>query len=340
MDLTIFIKDILKTKPEKVITKKQPEGGAFAVMLRKETTDHIRSWRFIVLVALIVLTFIAAIYTSLSNIKPAGAASLNPDQNLLYLKLLTVTDNTIPPFHIFLSFLAPLLGIGLGFDAINSEKNNGTLIRLMAQPIYRDNLLLAKFSSALLIISSLFIVLALLMIGTGLILTGVRMEPDEALRITGFVFVTITYVAFWLALSMTLSIVFKQAATSAITCIGLWLFFTVFYQILVNVALRSLLPDPAQLTQEQAIAYNDVVLNILRISPNQLYTDAVTTLLMPSVRSLGPLTMEQMAGAIPSPLPFTQSLMVVWPQFSGLLASVTCCFGLAYFLFMRREIRS
>ncbi|UOE49396.1 ABC transporter permease [Mucilaginibacter sp. SMC90] len=340
MDLTIFIKDILKPKPEKVITKGQPERGAFAVMLRKETTDHIRSWRFIVLVALIVLTFIAAIYTSLSNIKPTGAMFPNPDQNFLYLKLLTVTDNTIPPFHIFLSFLAPLLGIGLGFDAINSEKNNGTLIRLMAQPVYRDNLLLAKFSSALLIISSLFIVLALLMIGAGLILTGVRMEPDEVLRITGFVFVTITYVAFWLALSMTLSIVFKQAATSAITCIGLWLFFTVFYQILVNVALRSLLPDAAQLTQEQAIAYNDVVLNILRISPNQLYTDAVTTLLMPSVRSLGPLTMEQMAGAIPSPLPFTQSLLVVWPQFSGLLASVTCCFGLAYYLFMRREIRS
>jgi len=135
-------------------------------------------------------------------------------------------------------------------------------------------------------------------------------------------------------------VVFRQAATSAITGIGLWLFFTVFYQIVVNLILRSLLPDPSQLTQEQAISYNNVALNILRISPNQLYADAVTTLLMPSVRSLGPLTMEQMAGAIPSTLPFTQSLMVVWPQFCGLLAVMTCCFALAYYLFMRREIRS
>lgn len=330
----------MKPKPAKVITTRQPDAPAFSVMLGKEITDHIRSWRFIVLLALIVLTFIAAMYTSLSNIKPIAGNAQNPDQNFLYLKLLTVTDNTIPPFHIFLSFLAPLLGIGLGFDAINSEKSNGTLIRLMAQPVYRDSLLLAKFSSALLIISSLFIVLTLLMIGTGLILTGVRMEPDELLRVTGFVFITITYVAFWLSLSMTLSIVLKQAATSAITGIGLWLFFTVFYQIVVNLILRSLLPDPSQLTQEQAIRYNDVVLNIMRVSPNQLYTDAVTTLLMPSVRSLGPLTMEQMAGAIPSPLPFTQSLLLVWPQFSGLLAAMTCCFALAYYLFMRREIRT
>ncbi|WP_208644851.1 ABC transporter permease [Mucilaginibacter kameinonensis] len=340
MNLTIFIKNILKPAQVKEITKKQSEAGAFAVMLSKEITDHIRSWRFVVLIALIVLTFIAAMYSSLSNIMPITGNSHDPDHNLLYLKLLTVTDNSIPPFHIFLSFLAPLLGIGLGFDAINSEKNNGTLIRLMAQPVYRDNLLLAKFSSALLIISSLFIVLALLMIGAGLILTGVRMEPDELFRIGGFVFITITYVAFWLSLSMMLSIVFRQTATSAITAIGLWLFFTIFYQIIVNLFLRSLLPDTSQLTQEQAISYNDMVLNILRISPNQLYTDSVTTLLMPSVRSLGPLTMEQMAGAIPSPLPFTQSLMIVWPQFSGLLACMTCCFALAYCLFMRREVRS
>jgi ABC-type transport system involved in multi-copper enzyme maturation permease subunit len=51
-------------------------------------------------------------------------------------------------------------------------------------------------------------------------------------------------------------------------------------------------------------------------------------------------TMEQMAGAIPSPLPFKESIMIVWPQVSGLLASTAGCFALAYYLFMRREIRS
>ncbi|MFX9461834.1 hypothetical protein ABTO22_19640, partial [Acinetobacter baumannii] len=71
-----------------------------------------------------------------------------------------------------------------------------------------------------------------------------------------------------------------------------------------------------------------------------LYTDATTTLLMPSVRSLGPVTMEQMAGAIPAPLPFKESLMIVWPQVSGLVASTVVCFALGYYIFMRREIRS
>ncbi|UOE49206.1 ABC transporter permease [Mucilaginibacter sp. SMC90] len=316
------------------------DPGPFGVMIHKEIADHIRSWRFSILIALIVLTFIAAMYVSLANIKSAIGNTKDPDHLFLYLKLLTTTDNSIPPFHVFLSFLAPLLGISLGFDAVNSEQNNGTLTRLMAQPIYRDNLLLAKFVSALVIVSGLFFALTLLMIGGGLVLTGVRMEPQELLRILGFIVITIAYVAFWLSLSIMLSILFKQAATSALTAIGIWLFFTIFYQIVINLIVKSFLPDPAYLSQAEIISYNDVILNLQRVAPNQLYSDAVTTLLMPSVRSLGPVTMEQMAGAIPAPLPFKESVMIVWPQVSGLMASTVGCFAFAYYLFMRREIRS
>jgi ABC-2 type transport system permease protein len=322
------------------ILPKSPVSGPFSAMMRKEMADHIRSWRFIVLIILIVLTFVASLYVSLSNIKSATANAADPDHVFLYLKLLTTTDNSIPPFHVFLSFLGPLLGISLGFDAINAEQNSGTLTRLLAQPVYRDNVLLAKFASALILISVLFLALALWMIGGGLLLTGVRIEPQEVLRILGFVGLTIFYVAFWLSLSIVLSIRFRGAATSALSAIGIWLFFTVFYQIVLNLLIRSVLPDPAGLSQDQILSYNEIILDFSRIAPNQLYMDATTTMLMPSVRSLGPMTMEQMAGAIPSPLPFTESVMVVWPQISGLIGATVACFALSYFLFMRREIRS
>ncbi len=337
----ISIKNISNPTASKIQSMKSKSGDIrpFRIMVHKEIADHIRSWRFAILIGLIALTFIAAMYVSLSNIKSAIGNTNDPDRVFLYLKLLTTTDNTIPPFHVFLSFLAPLLGISLGFDAINSEQNNGTLTRLMAQPIYRDNLLLAKFVSTLIIVSSLFVALALLMVGGGLLLTGVRIEPQEVLRIFGFVIITIIYVAFWLSLSLMLSIHFKQAATSALVAIGIWLFFTIFYQIVINLAIKSFLPNPDFLSPAQIMSYNEVILNLLRIAPNQLYSDAITTLLMPSVRSLGPVTMEQMAGAIPSPLPFKESVMIVWPQVSGLIASTVICFALSYYLFMRREIR-
>jgi ABC-2 type transport system permease protein len=336
----VSLKDLSSEQLKSNEPKKPAHAGAFGVMVHKEIADHIRSWRFIVLIGLIVLTFIASMYVSLSNIKSSVSNTDDPDHIFLYLKLLTTTDNSIPPFHVFLSFLAPLLGISLGFDAINSEQNSGTLTRLMAQPIYRDNLLLAKFVSALIIVSALFVALCLMMMGGGLLLTGVRMEPQELLRIMGFIAMSIVYVAFWLSVSILLSIKFKQAATSALTAIGIWLFFTTFYQIIINLLIRSFLPDPAFLSQAEIVAYNEFILNILRLAPNQLYTDATTTLLMPSVRSLGPITMEQMARAIPAPLPFKESILIVWPQVSGLLAATVICFALSYAIFMRREIRS
>ncbi|WP_291942563.1 ABC transporter permease subunit [Chitinophaga sp.] len=314
--------------------------GPFWVMVRKEGGDHIRSWRFIVMLLLILFTFLGAMHVSLSNIRRVVTDFNDPDHVFVYLKLLTTSDNSLPTFYIFISFLGPLLGIALGFDAINSEKNNGTLVRLLAQPVYRDNLLLAKFYAALTIVGVLFLSLVLLMIGAGLLITGVPMEAAELFRILTFVVLSMIYVGFWLSLSIALSVLFKHAATSALTAIGIWLFFTVFYQLIVNMVVRTVLPDPASLQPEQVVIYNNIILSWFRLAPSQLYTDAATTLLMPSVRSLGPLTMEQMAGAIPAPLSFRESLMVVWPQVTGLVAATVVCFAGAYYFFMRREIRT
>jgi len=50
--------------------------------------------------------------------------------------------------------------------------------------------------------------------------------------------------------------------------------------------------------------------------------------------------MEQAYGAIPNPLPLGQSLLIVWPQLTGLIAATVVCFALSYISFMRREIRS
>ena len=315
-------------------------ASPFSVMVRKEVADHIRGWRSIVLLLLVVLTFFGSMYISLSNISRAVDNAGDPDHLFLYLKLLTITDGTLPPFHVFIGFLGPLLGIGLGFDAINAEQNNGTLTRLLAQPVYRDNLLLAKFTGALIVVSVLFLSLGLLMIGGGLLFTGVKIVPQEFLRILCFIILSIIYIGFWLSLSILLSVIFKQAATSALTAIGIWLFFTIFYQILLNLIVKAFLPDPALLSQEEMAKYNNVILTFLRFVPSQLYTDGTTTLLMPSVRSLGPLSMEQMANAIPAPLSLRDSLLIVWPQLCGLTAATMVCFALAYYLFMRREIRT
>lgn len=313
-------------------------GHSFWVIVNKEVADHLRSWRFIILMLIIILTCMGSLYTSLTTIGTTIKPN-DPNNSFLFLRLFTASDGTLPSFLVFISFLGPLLGIALGFDAISSEHNKGTLSRILSQPIYRDYLLNAKFVAALIVVSILLFTLGFLVMGFGLIAIGIPPTADEFLRMISFLLVSVLYVAFWLNLSIFFSICFRQAATSALAGIAIWLFFSVFYNMVLNIVGKSLSPHPWA-TDTQIIAFQRFMLSLLRISPIELYNEVTNTLLMPSLRSLGPLSMEQVQGAIPSPLPVGQSLLVSWPQLTGLIAITLLCFGLSYVLFMRREVRS
>lgn len=334
------------TGTEKVETKESSSSGKasytrnvnpFWVIVRKEISDHVTSWRFNILVILLALTCLGSLYTAITSIG-TGAKGNEPDDAFLFLKLFTVTDGTLPSFTVFISFLGPLLGIALGFDAINSEHNRGTLSRLMAQPIHRDYVINAKALAALFVISVMFFALCFLVMGIGIIRTGIPPTPEEFLRIVCFILISICYVAFWLNLSIFFSVRFRQPATAALCGISVWIFFTVFYGMIVNVIAKVSAPS-LMASESEVIRYKQFIQNLLRLVPSQLFSDATTTLLMPSVRSLGPLTMEQVIGAVPSPLPLGQSLLLVWPQVTGLVAATLLCFALSYVSFMRREIR-
>ncbi len=311
----------------------------FWIIVRKEISDHVNSWTFIILLIILALTTLGSLYTALSNLRDAVNVK-NPEESFIFLKLFTATDGNLPAFFIFLGFLGPLLGIGLGFDAINSEQSRGTLSRMLAQPIPRDYLINAKFVASLYVISVLLFALAFLVMGIGLIAVGIPPSPEEFARIIIFVLLSIVYVAFWLNLAILFSVRFQQPATSALAGIAVWLFFAIFYPLIINSVAKAMEPASAVEAKLQALPLEQFRVSLLRFSPNVLYSEATTTLLIPSVRSLGPLSMEQVQGAIESALPLGQSILLVWPQVTALIAGTVLCFLLAYVPFMRREIRS
>ncbi|MCT4645209.1 MAG: ABC transporter permease [Carboxylicivirga sp.] len=314
------------------------QTNPFGVIVSKEISDTVKSWKFIIMVALVLLTCMGSLYAALDDFSAAIKGG-SADDDFFFLKLYTHSNGTLPSFLVFISFLGPLLGISMGFDSINTEQNKGTLSRLLAQPIYRDYILNAKFLAALTILSYLFIGLSLLVLGFGLIFIGIPPTTDELMRIIIFSIVNIIYVGFWLNLSILFSVKFRQAATSALAGISVWLFFTIFYSMIVNLIAKGLAPVRF-ISENQMVSFQRFVQNLMRFNPGQLFNDVTTTLLRPSVRSLGPLTTEQTIGAISSPLPLGQSLMLVWPQVVALMGGTLLFFAIAYTLFMRREIRS
>ncbi|WP_088105538.1 ABC transporter permease [Halalkalibacter urbisdiaboli] len=300
----------------------------FWAIVQKEIADQVRSWRFVILLMIILLTCFASLYTALSTIREV-ASDIETNEAFLFLKIFTISDEnaTLPPFITFISFLGPILGIGLGFDSISVERNKGTLSRIMAQPIPRDYLINAKFIATLIVVFVFIFSLGLLVMGLGILAIGLPPSWDEFWRILSFLFFSVIYIGFWLNLAILFSIRFKQTATSALASIGIWLFFTLFFSMIVN-AIAA--------TQTNT----EMIQNISRLNPSYLFSEVTTILLTPSIRTLGPVTMEQAVGAIPSPLPLSQSLLLIWPQFTALVAATVICFGISYVVFMRQEIRA
>jgi ABC-2 type transport system permease protein len=311
----------------------------FWVMVEKEASDLVHSWRSIILLALMTLTCFGSLYTAIQTIQ-----SIDPNsdelKSFVFLRLFTLSDGTLPSFISFVGFLGPLIGLGLGFDAINTERNKGTLSRLMSQPIHRDYVISSKFLAALMVIAVMFLSLGFVVMGMGLWSIGIPPSPEEFLRMLLFLLLSIVYVAFWLNVSILFSVRMKQAATSALSGIAIWIFFTIFYGMITRMLGSALYPGDAAAVSEQ-MSYQHLILFLERLSPSFLFNEATTTLLVPSVRSLGPLTSEQLYFSIPNtPLPLGQSLLLVWPQVTCLIAATAICFGISYRLFMRQEIRS
>lgn len=311
-----------------------PWRGLWAVT-SKETADHLRGTRMRILEVLGFLAAIGAVYAATSTLKQTVS-----EDPFLFLRLFTTSRDPLPGFVAFLGFLTPLVAIALGFDAVNGEFNRRTMSRILSQPIYRDALLWGKYLAGLVTLSVVLTAIWLLIAGLGLVILGVPPGGEEVSRGLVFLVATIAYGGVWLGLAMVFSVVMRQPATAALASIAVWLFFTVFWDIIAQALAQGARPIQYGLPDE-ILAQTALTQALMRISPNTLYAEIVLAMLNPTVRSLGPILPVQLFGAIlGTPLPFSQSLALIWPQLTGLIAVTILLFALGYVLFQRQEVRA
>lgn len=311
-----------------------PWQGIWTVMA-KETADHLTGIRMLILEVLVGIASVGAVYAAVTTLRETVG-----EDPFLFLRLFTTSRDPLPGFVVFLGFLTPLVAIALGFDTINGEFNRRTLSRVLAQPIYRDALLAGKFLAGLATLSVVFTAMWLLVAGLGVIWLGVPPSGEEVARGLMFLLATIVYGGVWLGLAMLFSVVFRSPATAALAAIAVWLFFFAFYGIVADVLTPIL--SPVRFGEEaELIRQAQVGLALARISPNTLYGEIVLAMLNPAVRALGFVLPSQLQGAIlGTPLPLSQSLALIWPHLTGLIATVILLFAASYVLFQRQEVRA
>ncbi len=307
-------------------------------VFRKELADHLTSLRFFILFILVLLAAVFATYVAMQTIRGTVSATTE----FVFLEIFTTSGQALPSFLFFLSLFIPIISIALGFDAINSERNSGNLSRLLSQPIYRDSVVNGKFLAGLAVLAIIIVSVIAIVAGLGLRVVGVPPGSEEVLRLMVFALVSIIYGAFWMALAVLFSVLFKSATTSMLASIGLWIFFFFFMSMIAGAIANARVPLDQNSSAAAVTQYYEISGAIGRISPATLYGEATSALLTPELGSLNPAIMiiSTLTGRMSTPLSFGQSLLLVWPQVVGIIALAAICFAVSYIRFMREEIRA
>ncbi len=312
------------------------------VIFKKELADHFSSYRFLLLFALIAMVSLITAYMVDLNISKDLEGIAKPG----YVFLMLFTSSGIQFSLVqFVAFFGPLIGLILGFDLINRERNEGTLSKLLSQPIYRDSVVNGKFLAGMAVISIMMTSIVLLITGLGLLMVGVVPGIEEVWRILIYLMISIIYISFWLGVAILFSILFRSVATSALAALAVWIFFSFFVSLGADAVASALTPEAGTSNPQAVLRRAEIENTISLTSPLVLYTDATTTIMDPMRRTtrafiqvgmMEKLSMSRFSG----PLPLSQSILVVSPYIITLVAITVICFAISYTVFMRQEIRS
>jgi ABC-2 type transport system permease protein len=140
-------------------------------------------------------------------------------------------------------YLFPLLIIGLGYNVISAEREQGTLALLLSQPVPLRTFIAAKVAVRAGLVVALTILFSLL----GLVVGGLDvLAPAVGERLLIWMAVVAAYGAFWFGTVVLVASLGRSSATNALALSAVWLLLVVVLPSTLNMAVSTLYPMPSR----------------------------------------------------------------------------------------------
>jgi len=221
------------------------------VIAQKEFADIIASPFFLILTATYTLIVFTFSYRSVLLGQYSGVESI----------LMSAFSNITKQ----VGWLAPLIGITLGFDTVIRERKSGSLNVLLTHPVFRDNIILGKLLGITSILALVICFSMMVSLGTILIASGVQVGEMEFIRIVVFTIITFFYVLIFAGIAILLSVIASDAADSLIYNVAIWL--------LVCIVSGAVIIAIAAIITGQSYPF-DLASKLINISPLHYYSEA------------------------------------------------------------------
>jgi ABC-2 type transport system permease protein len=251
---------------------------------RKEMGDMIRSRRFLMLEGVLLLLLLVAVYSS-QGVSFMGFTTSRIDRT----QVGSFLRSTSSGFQGIISFIGPILGIGLAVTVITGEREKGTMKMLLTQPIFRDNVLNGKFLAIASILAVGYVTAYVFFLGVGIVVLGITPTVEEAFRLLLSIFFSFIYTLAFAAIALLVSVVFRRTTTAVLVALSIFAFF-IFALPLISYPIASAIAGPPpQLTFVEQTTRNQT-----RQVPSPAYTQAQREYsqkqqrIMESIQSISP----------------------------------------------------
>jgi ABC-2 type transport system permease protein len=147
-------------------------------------------------------------------------------------------------------YLYPLLILGITYNMLSAEKEQGTLALALAQPVLLGTLIAGKVAlRALLLVGIVVVFSAVALAAAGTDLTA----PGAAPRLALWVAAVATYGALWFSLAVLVASFGQPSSTNAMILAGLWLALVVLLPSSFNLLATTVIAVPSRVEMIQAM---------------------------------------------------------------------------------------
>jgi len=248
-----------------------------AAIAEKEFGDAVRSKRLwgmtLILVALFALmVFSLSIQATIQSDTSQQITILDPLSKIL----ISLSSS--------MGFVAPLLGLSLGYDAISGEREKGTMKLLLVRPVFRDQLINGKALGSLITISFSLGLSGLILIGLSSASLGATLDPDIILRLIIYLLLSVLLSMSYYSISLVFSAKFEISSRSLLLSIAVWALFTFVIPLIAFLFVLSVLgpPPPPQSGEfKEWIMKSSEIQSIINfITPNHHFSKVADSILL------------------------------------------------------------
>lgn len=148
-------------------------------------------------------------------------------------------------------YLYPLLILGLTYNLLSGEREDGTLALVLSQPVTVGTLVAAKVTVRMALLFALIVGTALLATAVGVLTQGAG--PGLVVRAALWTLAVGAYGAVWFALAVAVISLGRASASNATLLASAWLLLVVLVPALLNVLVNALYPVPSRVQLVQAV---------------------------------------------------------------------------------------